>query len=1189
MQPQGSEARARLTGKARETWIRRLIDLSRRNNLLYHRDLKNGTLDLTGADPDRLQALLSGKATPLADLLPYADPLKLAATAREIARRAQANLEEKGLETLFLAVGMASWPPRDEGRPPEAAILLVPMAMEIRGFGRSVTLRVAGEIQVNLVLLHVLETELGCKVDPEEIIAALPPDYDGADPVDLPGAYEVVRQAARQIPGFTITDRAILGNFSFQKMAMVRDLLDNGAALNSNEMIAAIAGDTAALEALRLAQRDVEPSLLDRETPDAEFFVLDADSSQHAVAAVVLQGQSVVIQGPPGTGKSQVISNLIASLAAAGRRVLFVAEKRAALEVVHRRLANAGLGHLALDLHGADLTRRTVMRHIAASLDLVRNTLPVNTDEVHRRFVDFRGRLVEHVRRMHEPRSPSGRSVYQMQGRLLRLPAEAHSAVRWRDQQLSPITGESAAAIEDLLTQLGSFASLFLRTDPSPWNGALLPDGQTALRAMDLVTRIELVFANLRERTGWLADALRFRPPATPAEMAETAALAAGVAETLDHYSPALFEQDLTALSQALAPAGRGFLVALFASLFSARYKSALRSARALRTDGAGAGARQVLAEVSAAADQQRRWRELSGAGSQPVAAPDARALHSEMQALQADLAALAPLLNRPTLAQMALGEFEHLVGALHQDTTTPHEIAAVMELEAQVERRGAGLILAVIRKSGLAPERWPDRFRYAYLASCLDKARLDEPELARFNGRTHDKYAEEFRLLDRTRVKLAADRVRRRHAEHAIAAMNAHPDQDALVRREAEKKTRHLPLRKLLAAAPDVLTALFPCFMASPLSVSQLMGADRRYFDVVLFDEASQVLPEDAVPSLMRGSQIVVAGDEHQLPPTTFFADGADEEEDGDEELTAAGFESLLKLTGAFLPKKMLQWHYRSRDEALIAFSNHHIYGDRLVTFPGSGGAPPVSHVLVEQAGADGEEESSAAEVRKVVELVLDHATQHPDLSLGVIAMGIKHANRVQAALDQALRERPDLEPFFDPNRDDRFFVKNLERVQGDERDVIMLTVGYGKDRQGRLPYRFGPILYEGGERRLNVAVTRARRRMILISSFSHLDMDPSRSKSKGVELLRNYLQFAASQGRAVGEGAAAGREPGEFEADVLAALTERGLKLLPRWGASSYRIDLVAQHPTDPERFVLAIECDGDGYRSVPTARDR
>ena len=338
-----------------------------------------------------------------------------------------------------------------------------------------------------------------------------------------------------------------------------------------------------------------------------------------------------------------------------------------------------------------------------------------------------------------------------------------------------------------------------------------------------------------------------------------------------------------------------------------------------------------------------------------------------------------------------------------------------------------------------------------------------------------------------------------------------------------------------------------------------------------------------------MRAERVVVAGDKYQLPPTTFFAAGSDDS-DEDSESPAEGFESLLDLISSFIEPRMLEWHYRSQCEELIAFSNRYIYGDRLVTFPNPSPSNCISHVLVPLVpGKDGQEESASQEVLSVVDLVLEHAANFPDQTLGVITMGIKHANRVQAALDEALKNRPELGSFFDDSRTDRFFVKNIERVQGDERDAIILSVGYGKDRAGNLPYRFGPLLYEGGERRLNVAITRAKQRLTLVSSFEHLDMDPGRSNRRGVELLRLYLQYAASEGRLLGDTGHSDVPLNPFEQDIFDALEAKGLSLLPQWGASGYRIDMVAKHPDREGQFVLAIECDGATYHSLPTARER
>src|SRR5439155_5362256 len=289
--------------------------------------------------------------------------------------------------------------------------------------------------------------------------------------------------------------------------------------------------------------------------------------------------------------------------------------------------------------------------------------------------------------------------------------------------------------------------------------------------------------------------------------------------------------------------------------------------------------------------------------------------------------------------------------------------------------------------------------------------------------GDVHRRLAADYRTADNTHIDTSAIRVLRAVAEHVVRVREEYPDESRLVEHQANLKRRHLPIRQLFAAAPHMLTALKPCWAMSPLVVSQLLPADGRYFDVVVFDEASQVTPADAVPAILRAGQVVVAGDEHQLPPTAFFT-VADEPDDTPLGMTAdgqidlsltSGYESILDVLSALLPGYTLRWHYRSQDERLIGFSNAWVYDRSLVTFPGTTGTGRVTHVHVEQAAGDAQAaDSVTAEVERVVALAPEHAATRPDESLGIITMGITHAERIDAALRRALARRPDLHPFF-------------------------------------------------------------------------------------------------------------------------------------------------------------------------------
>lgn len=1177
--------------KARQGWIRKLIDLSRRNNLLYYRPLKTGTMDLSSADPTRMASLLSGaEPVPVSRLLPNGRDEPLAKTLRDVARRAQANAEEKGLQTLFVALGMATWPADDGGRPADAPVLLFPVALETKGT-HSFFMSRAGAVQVNLVVLHVLDTQFGVKMSADDLIPYLLGDDEG-EPFNPDPLFEEMRRRASEVPGFEIRPSAILGNFAFQKMAMVKDLQERGGELASHDIVAAVAGDQDARNAVSASQQDLDPQELDRTSPDNEFTVLDADSSQQCAIAGILLGQNAVIHGPPGTGKSQTIANLVAAMAALGHRVLFVAEKRAALEVVLRRLQEVGLGHLAIDLHGADLSPRKVMQQVAGALDKVRNAVPVDPETVHKQLVDRRKRLNEHVQRLHLRREPAGLSIYQMEGALLRIGKAVNTAARWRGDELNRISPTVAQQVRDLLVEAGGFETLFLRTNPSPWTGAKLANGLAVQRALELVARAAM--QSLPKFVDSLRETVvqsRLSWPTSVGTAREFVKLVAAVQETLGLYSDELYVQDIPALLSDLAPGRSGGFPGIWAWLTDSAYRNARKKSGTLRKAGA-APIGVMIRELEEALWQSKQWRAISEDGCYPASVPDFTTRRRSLDALFRDAAELGSILPDRQVEELTIEGLGVLLGRLVIDQSTPHEIPMLTRIEEGLEGAGVGKLISEIREKKSDKVAWPRLFEHAWLWSTLDSASQMDPEIRGFKGTTHSRYVAEFANLDEERIGLAAERVRRAHGLHAVEAMNTHPEQQHLIKAEAAKSRRHLPLRRVFAQAADVLTAVCPCWMASPLSVSQLLDGGKQYFDFVIFDEASQVLPEDAIPAILRGRKVVVAGDNRQLPPTTFFAAGDEDEFAADEEAGAAeGFESLLDMMIPFVRSCYLDWHYRSRDEALINFSNHHIYQDRLVTFPGPGGPPVIDHELVRQEmGIDGQEDSSIAEVRTVVDRVIRHARDYPQKNLGVITMGIKHMNRVQAMLDRELDNHPELEAFFDPNTPERFFVKNLERVQGDERDAIIISIGYGKDRAGNLPLRFGPLLPEGGRRRLNVAITRARESLTVISSFSHVDIDLARVRpGSGVEMLRDYLQYAASNGKRLGDGSLTSTPLNDFESDVFDVLTTKGIKLVPQFGASSFRIDMVAMHPRVPGRFVLAIECDGATYHSAYTARDR
>lgn len=1213
----------RIVDAALGVWIRRLIDPSRANSLLFYRDLKVGTLELT-SEPEAVGRLLAGDKLTMESLVAagrYAessDPVvrlracveaqqKVRSALLALKRKALSNLEEKGIETLHLALGMATWPAADGGRPYDAPVLLLPARIEARGrAGDDLRLAVAGEPQVNPVLLYVLEENHAIRLDATAVLRELGgEDEAGQWRIDPEKAYGLFERVAMTLPGFKVTPRVILANFQFAKMAMVEDLKRNGDAIGLSAIVAAVAGHSTSRQKLAEAVVDMEPAQLDERSASADFLVLDADSTQHRAIVLVGKGQNGVVQGPPGTGKSQTISNLIAQSVADGRRVLFVAEKRAALDAVIKRLnhPDVDLGHLVLDLHGASVSRKEVMKRLSYALEQIRHAAPAEgATAVHREFEDRRKKLNDYARRVNQVRQPTGLSVNQMIGRLLRLPAEAVSALRLRGETLVALTAERADEVKQWILEGAAHPTLFLGTDPSPWNNAKIRDARRVQEALDLSTRAaNELWPDFEGLLGRVVGQLGVRAPSTLTEVASLLAVLGAARSVRQQNGNEIFFSRPGDLARALEPATGGPVIRAWAFLWNPAYRAARKQLLALRA--APASPRMLRQEALQAEDVLCRWRALGAVSSVPVEADSETELAAAFAALDEATKELEDMTEAGSLGDDPFLATASRLRMLAADQRALFRLPGVHAVRSRLSEAGLARFFDDLRKHDLPIELWTDRFQYVWLYSALEEVLASDPDLASFNGRSHEQVVAEFIRLDRERIRLASQRVRRLHGERAIEIMNQHFDQANLVRTETGKKSRHIPLRELLARAPDVLTRISPCWVASPLSVSQLLDGNKRHFDIVVFDEASQILQEEAIPALYRAEQVVVAGDRHQLPPTTFFAtavEGEDEVPEDDQEASDAratatasigGFESLLGTLEAFLPNWLLEWHYRSEDERLITFSNTNIYAGRLVTFPSARGHEALRHILVpHDPSLGGQEESASREVEEVVRQVMLHAEKRPHESLGVITMGIKHANRIQAALDRALDLQPDLSEFFSLDREERFFVKNLETVQGDERDAIILSIGYGKQANGDLSHRFGPLTQEVGYRRLNVAVTRARRRMCVISSFSDAEIDPNRSGSRGVQLLKAYLGYATSGGRRLPEEEHAGDVGlNAFEADVRDALEARGVRTRSQFGASRYRIDLVGMHPEKPGRPVLAIECDGASYHSSATARDR
>ncbi|MDR2756045.1 MAG: DUF4011 domain-containing protein, partial [Planctomycetaceae bacterium] len=514
-----------------------------------------------------------------------------------------------------------------------------------------------------------------------------------------------------------------------------------------------------------------------------------------------------------------------------------------------------------------------------------------------------------------------------------------------------------------------------------------------------------------------------------------------------------------------------------------------------------------------------------------------------------------------------------------------------------------------------------PDKLHAAFLArfyiDWLQTAYSQLPVLGNFSTDKQQRSIETFRNYDRKSHAEAYKRLRQILLNsRQLFSLNAPPSSDiGILIAESNKKRKLMSVRQLFSKIHHLILQLKPCVMMSPLTVSTYLQKVTEKFDLVIFDEASQILPHDAVTVIYRGKQLVIAGDQKQLPPTTFFerlGDENDKENNDDENITEniSDFESILDVFAAKFSRKRLRWHYRSRRESLIAFSNRNIYGNELVTFPSIDDAPNNPAVQFEFV-SNGRWKSSQSggfnqiEAERTAELAFQFFREHPDQSLGVITLNLRQQEAVKDAIDKLCYDFCDMRHFFNENNNENndndndstnksesFFVKNLENVQGDERDYIFLSIGYGKTEEGKMSMNFGPINREGGERRLNVAVTRAKYGITVISSIHGGDIKLTHTNSLGVSLLREYLNFAEHgitklAASTTVNWAAEAESP--FEYEVAKALRNAGFEVYHQIGCSGYRIDLALVDNESPGQYVLGIECDGATYHRSATARDR
>ncbi len=1327
-----------------EGWRKRLLDLTRRNRLLNDRE-KSGI------------GLLIENETALAtleDLLWNEKPMKLVARGStrgaeagasiaelergwmrstheeaELFKRAtkayrdgKSSLEETGARSLYVAVGFLEYRDADPSKHLQAPLLLVPVEME--RISRSEGFRVvpvAEDTVPNAALVEYLRDNHGLDL---ALAAAISEDEHG---IDVPMLLARVRKAVVDVPGARVLATAKLGNYSFKKLPIFEEMRARATPLLQHPVVRSLL-DRSASESIRRA-RLIAPEEVEKAAPFKSVRLpLAADSSQIAAIVSAAAGATFVLQGPPGTGKSQTITNLLCESLARGQRVLFIAEKSAALEVVSERLRKVGLGSFALDLHADHATKPSFVAQIKQSLDeLEARAAPRSRQfsEVAAALDQVRERLTRACAALHGARGNGmtaqdaiercvqaqwhrgGEEAALTTEQLLAtaldgvLPAELTAkAIELRLDAVAALAGRIDELAEGTLTHLGDFS---LRAPCT---------AEVATASRELAQEASQHAAAAARSCTALAAMLGVTPPRTITLMSQLLALARALLETegsgagANSVPSAAFlvecalasdhaqrqSQLRTALSACAASASAETelsaaydravvdlpLATLMGDLRATREKFVLfrwLSARKARAELVRVSKSAPPRGHQAVLDELERLHRLAEAirlGAPHAATltrfaqPDGRVDFKAIEAatVRADAAAALMRSNFPNdsasiashapnaVAQSTLPAvvdalatplelFEQRVQELERTITgTPAFLAKGVELSAVRERldrlaahaaelpawSACTVARAAANEQGLAAV-----VNALFSGALSTQAAEHATEAALLLAWTRSRLREEIGLsecasdkMDALRKTLltsiseyrkgAADAVATQVRDRARAALDAADDDEGM--RRALRTVQELralttirrPIRRVMLEGAAAIAAIKPIVLASPLSATTLLPAEFPLFDLVVFDEASQVPVWDAACAISRGKASVIVGDSKQLPPTNFFdrKDSGEGDAASNEAALADALEPLDSVLeesiASGIPQRSLLWHYRSRDERLIEFSNRKSYGGRLQTFPSPHAAHPNLGVefrfvsgVYDRGGTATNRAEAEAVVAELVRRLLDDDACTANRSIGVVTFSEAQQTLVQDLFDEAvdkdgkLRERVAEAAALG----DGVFIKNLENVQGDERATMLFSICYGRDASGALYHNFGPLNLSGGERRLNVAVTRAREKVMLFSSIRASELDPAKCISKGAQDLRDYLAFA--EFGTVPTARESGTPPREIDVSAVeralaSALEARGWKVDLHVGRSrEYRVSLGLAKRTAPERWVLGVELDGAFYAAAPTSIDR
>ncbi|MFZ3588904.1 AAA domain-containing protein [Bacillus sp. DJP31] len=982
---------------------------------------------------------------------------------------------------------------------------------------------------------------------------------------------------------FELENMAILGNFPQGNSAILKDYEDLISMVEGGNTDLGVIGELLQageeLDKISEPGDDLDAEERREQSENERFFVLDTDASQEEIIKEVDNQKGIVIHGPPGTGKSQVIVNLIANSISQNKKVLLVCQKRAALDVVYQRLDSIGLSsHVAL-LHDEKNDRKSLYRKLHSLLedDLSTQELETELNQISSKIEQAESQLNAIAKGLYEVHQ-HGFKAYDLYG--LSKPVTSLDTILNIENVLTSLYKDN---LEEVLIKIFSYGKYYSRFG-SPNYPLKSRSPFTNLDMKDSLTIVEIL-KNVQEKAK----------------------------QSIDYLEK--FEQDF------VTPEYSWNISDKLEKIYDDLSPDEKRSLQKLRlwwwTSFTGKTiVEEMLNEEKFKGLSSKEWPKLRESLRLLYELSQvSEKMSKEVDSLKTYFSkvALTQLNERITKGDIPLTDFQQQQEFIIQDFEELRNMDRTYEESLPFIKT---IIDLLKQKSGdnvhkqLADE-WVDLVKQSAYIHWIDQIERKHPSLTKIGTEELDKVRENFKdLLVQKRnlaVKVLINILLKRLyqvKQHNSKAMRE-------LKHQVGKKRQVWPVRKLVREfSLNGLLDAMPIWLTSPETASAIFPLQKDLFDVVIFDEASQCTVENGLPSAYRGKTLVVAGDEKQLPPSSLFKGEIQGDEDDEEQMELQESESLLNLAKRILPERMLQWHYRSKSEELINFSNHAFYNGNIQIAPNV--QPLKSPAALQWRKVEGKwiNQCNVIEAEAVVELIKNIMINNPLKTVGVITFNAKQQDKILDIIDREVEKDQEFgvlyQQVMSKDLDERLFVKNIENVQGDERDFIIFSIAYARNEEGRVYNRFGTLGQQGGENRLNVAITRAKEQIYVVSSIEPSDLNVATAKNDGPRLLRSYLEYAKAvsslrkdeveavlvqlnENKNIKKQAATLSFDSPFEEQVYNELTKLGYKVDTQVGMSGYRIDLSVVHPNYPEKYILGIECDGAMYHSAPSAKER